>query len=147
MAEDESSAVRSLSARLTKVENKIVDPERIARLEKAAEGHERNASDLARAQTDTARIIAEATKELDERVKMLETDRQERRIAEAAANVEDKQLRSDVHEIKVFIKSMQDGNIIGKVQDMSGGFNRLFWLVIGAVESNETSVSTKPPGL
>lgn len=129
MTEEESSSVRSLSARLTKVERAVgsaVDPNRVDKLERAAEGHERNASDLARAHTEFSRSM-------EERMKALEVDRQERRIAEAAANVEDKQLRKDVHEIKLFMKSMQEGNIIGKVVDMSGGFNRLFWLVIGAI--------------
>lgn len=129
MTEEDSSSVRSLSARLAKVERAVgsaVDPNRVDKLERAAEGHERNASDLARAHTEFSRSM-------EERMKALEVDRQERRIAEAAANVEDKQLRKDVHEIKLFMKSMQEGNIIGKVVDMSGGFNRLFWLVIGAI--------------
>lgn len=103
-----------------------MDPNRVDKLERAAEGHERNASDL-------ARVFTEFSKDLGERVKALEVDRQERRVAEAAVAVEDKQLKQDVHKIKLFIESMQEGNIIGKVQDMSGGFNRLFWLVIGAV--------------
>lgn len=126
---DESTSVRALSARVTKVERIVsaaVDPLRVDKLERAAEGHERNASDLARAHTDFSRNV-------EERVKALEVDRQERRIAEAAANVEDKQLRQDVHEIKVFMKTMQEDNIVGKVTDISSGFNKLFWLVIGAI--------------
>lgn len=127
MTEESASASnRSLSARLSKVERAVLDPERVVKLERATEGHERNASDLSRAFT-------EFSAGLSERVKALEVDRQERRIAEAAANVEDKQLKQDVHKIKVFIESMQDNNIVGKVKDMSGGFRQLFWLVIGAV--------------
>lgn len=129
MTEESSSSNRALSARLTKVERAVgsaVDPNRVDRLERAAEGHERNASDL-------ARMVGELSRDFGERLKSLETDRQERLIAEAATHVRDEQLKNDVHEIKLFIKSMQDGNIIGKVKDMSGGFNRLFWLVIGAV--------------
>lgn len=130
MAEETPSASnRALSARLTKVERAVgsqVDPNRVDKLERAAEGHERNASDL-------ARVFTEFSKDITNRLSNLETDRQERRVAEAAANVKDEQLKNDVHEIKVFIKAMTDGNIVGKVQDMSGGFNRLFWLVIGAV--------------
>lgn len=130
MTSDDSQNSRSLSARLTKVEriaSAVVDhPSRIDKLERAAEGHERNAADLARSFSDFARSIGE-------RVGALETDRQERRIAEAAANVEDKQLRQDVHEIKLFMKTMQEDNVVGKVNDMSGGFNKLFWLVIGAI--------------
>jgi CHASE3 domain sensor protein len=113
MTEETSPSNRSLSARL-------------AKLERAAEGHERNASDL-------ARVFTQFSQDFTERMKALETDRQERRIAEAATAVKDEQLKNDVHEIKLFMKGMQDGNIVGKVQDMSGGFNRLFWLVIGAV--------------
>lgn len=127
--ETQSASDRSLLARLAKVERAVgsaVDPNRVDKLERAAEGHERNASDL-------ARTFTMFNTDITERLKALETDRQERRVAEAAVAVEDKQLRNDVHEIKNFIKSMQEGNIIGKVQDMSGGFNRLFWLVIGAV--------------
>lgn len=116
MTEDESSQTRSLGARVSK-------------LERAAEGHERNASDLARAQSAFNDLLSR----IDARIATLEADRQDRRIAEAGAAVENKQLRADVHDIKLFMKSMQDGNIIGKVVDMSGGFNRLFWLVIGAI--------------
>lgn len=95
---------------------------RIGKLERLAEGHERNASDAARVLTEVLGRVAN-----------LETDRQERRIAEAATAVKDEQLKQDVHEIKKFITNMQEGNIIGKVKDMSTGFNRLFWLVIGAL--------------
>lgn len=136
MTEDESSVTRSLSARLTKVERAIgsaVDPSRVEKLERAAEGHERNASDLSRAMT-------EFSKDIIERVKTLETDRQERRVAEAAVAVEDKQLRQDVHKIKEFIESMQENNIVGKVKDMSGGFRQLFWLVIGAIVAGGVGV-------
>jgi len=129
MTEESSASNRSLSARLTKVERLVgsaIDPARIEKLERAAEGHERNASDLARAHTELSQRV-------EDRLKTLEVDRQERRIAEAAANVKDEQLKTDVHEIKLFIASMRDGNIVGKVKDMSGGFRQLFWLVIGAV--------------
>lgn len=129
MTEEESNTLRSISARLTKVERAVgsaVDPNRVDKLERAAEGYERNASDL-------SRTFTEFSKDMTERLKALETDRQERRVAEAAVAVEDKQLREDVHKIKLFIESMQENNIVGKVKDMSGGFRQLFWLVIGAV--------------
>lgn len=125
----EETPIRSLSARIAKVERIVgsaVDPSRVEKLERAAEGHERNASDLARAFT-------EFSNNHTKRLEALEVDRQERRVAEAAVAVEDKQLKEDVHKIKLFIESMQESNIVGKVRDMSGGFRQLFWLVIGAV--------------
>ncbi len=117
---------------MTKVERAVgsaVDPTRVDKLERAAEGHERNASDLARAHTQTLELM----KEIGGRVSRLEEDRHERQIAEAAANVEDKQLKENVAKILAFMGSMQEDNILGKVKDMSAGFNKLFWLVIGAV--------------
>lgn len=117
---DESPSNRSLSARISK-------------LERQADGHERNTADLARALTGQQNAFEEAMRQMAGRVKTLEENQQARLIAEAAANVEDKQLRADVREIKTFINGMKDGNIIGKVNDMSAGFNRLFWLVIGAI--------------
>lgn len=116
MAEDPSASNRALSARISK-------------LERAAEGHERNAGDLARAQTGTL----ETYKALSGRVDRLEEDRHERQVSEAAAHVEDTQLKKDVAKILVFMDDMQKDNILGKVKDMSAGFNRLFWLVIAAV--------------
>jgi len=102
---------------------------RMSKMERVAEVHERNAADLARALTASTQEAAK----LAARIEHLETDRQERLIAEAGAKVEDKQMRIDMHDIKTYIKGMQEGNIIGKVNDMSSGFNRLFWLVIGAI--------------
>lgn len=108
----------------------VVDIEqRLARLEHAQRVTDRNHTDLSQALTRTV----EHLKQMDERTQILETDRQERRVVEAAAGVENKQLRSDVHNIKEFMETLRDQNVIGKVNAISEGFNKLFWLVISAI--------------
>ena len=113
---------------------------RVGQLEKVVAIHDRNHTDLSASITQLTKLIERQhehlTKNIErqhDRIVSLEGHRQDDRVTDAAAKVKDEQMRSDMSEVKTFMKAMQDNNVVNKVNGMAAGFDRLFWLVITAI--------------
>ena len=102
---------------------------RVGQLEKVVAIHDRNHTDLSASITQLTKLIERQ----HDRIVSLEGHRQDDRVTDAAAKVKDEQMRSDMSEVKTFMKAMQDNNVVNKVNGMAAGFDRLFWLVITAI--------------